>query len=63
MKVKGKIHWREDAKNLSFEEFYKFHEGFFDDEDEAKTVYKEITGLDPIKKPKPNKPAAKNEAE
>jgi hypothetical protein len=58
MKVKGEITWREDASNLTFEEFYKFHDGYFDDELEAKQVYKKVTGKDPTQKPKAGKKTA-----
>lgn len=46
----GKIHWREDIKEMSFEDFYSFHSYLFVDESEAKDVYKEVTGKNPEKK-------------
>ena len=46
------FHWREDAKDMSFEQFKEAHINLFTDEDEIKSAYQEVTK---DSKPKRNK--------
>ena len=50
-----KVDWRDDAKDMLFEDFKEFHKNLFIDEDEMKEAYKEATGKDPDEKPKSRK--------
>lgn len=53
------MHWRDGIENTSFKDFYNEFGSLFIDEDEAKSVYKEVTGKDA----KPKKNESKGEAQ
>ena len=57
------IHWREDAKDMSFDDFKEFHKDLFVDCDEMKQAYKDATGKDPEEKKQSRKKQASNEGE
>jgi hypothetical protein len=48
----GIVHWREDANQMTFEDFYKFHSDLFVDESEAKQIFIEIGGKPTVERKK-----------
>ena len=58
-----KVDWREDAKDMNFDDFKEFHKNLFIDDAEMKEAYKEATGKEPEEKKQSRKKQASNEGE